>query len=55
MTPACSWDAGAAMLWLEVMGMTKVATTPNPNRAIMTNNKSGLRFTLLLSLIRPEL
>lgn len=55
MTPACSSDAGAATVSLEVMGMAKVATTPKPNTAIMINSKSGLRFTLFLSLILSDL
>ncbi len=51
-TPACNSDAGAATESLDVIGMSKVATTPIPNTAIKINNISGLRFTIFLSLIQ---
>lgn len=51
-TPACNCDAGAATESLDVIGMSKVATTPIPNTAIKISNISGLRFTIFLSLIQ---
>ena len=51
-TPACNCDAGAAIDSLDVIGISMVTTTPIPNAAIKINNKSGLRFTIFLSLIQ---
>jgi hypothetical protein len=53
-TPACSCDAGPATDSLDVMGISKVATTLIPNTAIKINNKSGFCFTVFLSFIQSR-
>lgn len=54
MTPACRADAGSATELLEAIGSISVTSTPMPNAAISTSNKSGLRFTVLLSPIQKR-
>ncbi len=51
--PACSAEAGEATVSLEVIGTSRVNSTPTPKAAIIINITSGLLFTLYSLHVAP--